>query len=313
MKMASSCTFKSALLSLFLHFMSFTFVVSIHAQRRNEAYLNYIDKYKHMAMEQMARYQIPASITLAQGLLESRAGQSELARKANNHFGIKCSGDWTGPYFVQDDDYRNEHFRVYKSVRESYEDHSRFLQKRRYASLFQLGQKDYKGWAKGLKAAGYATNPQYASLLINIIELYDLQRFDSKSFRSEDVFKERMDIEASSLSHRVYYNNKNYYIIARAGDTFESISKEMGVSSRKLIRYNELYKTYQIKTGDIIYMEKKRSKASRQFRKKKHVVSAGESYYSISQKYGIRLKSIYSLNHFNQDHTIAVGEELRIR
>ena len=126
----------------------------------------------------MIRYKIPASITLAQGLLESGAGTSILARKANNHFGIKCGRAWKGPYILQDDDARNEKFRKYRSVEESYEDHSRFLQQARYSSLFDLSMKDYKGWARGLKRCGYATNPCYASLLIDLIERYDLDQFD---------------------------------------------------------------------------------------------------------------------------------------
>ena len=126
------------------------------AQGISQQYLDYIERYKEMAVDQMVRYKIPASITLAQGLLESGAGTSTLARKANNHFGIKCGKAWKGPYVLQDDDARNERFRKYRSVEESYEDHSRFLQQARYSSLFKLSMKDYKGWAKGLKRCGYA-------------------------------------------------------------------------------------------------------------------------------------------------------------
>lgn len=304
-----SCIFRIVMVSAFLFW---GIVNRTLAQRRNAAYETYINEYKDLAIEQMNRYRIPASITLAQGLLESRAGQSQLARKANNHFGIKCSGDWSGSYYVQDDDYRNERFRVYQNVRESFEDHSVFLQKKRYALLFQLDVKDYKGWAHGLKAAGYATNPQYGNMLINIIETYNLYQYDSKPKNKESVFVARQDIN-SSLEHRVFYNNKNYYIIARNGDTFESISKEMGVSRRKLIRYNELDKHYTIKSGDIIYMEKKQTRADKKYKKNPHVVVAGESYYSIAQKYGMRLKSVYKLNNITPEHSIQVGEILRIR
>ena len=142
------------------------------AQTRNRQYEEYIHKYKDIAVEEMKRYRIPASITLAQGLLESGAGKSALSRKSNNHFGIKCGGDWTGRTVRYDDDARNECFRAYKHPRDSYEDHSKFLKGRsRYAFLFKLKITDYKGWAHGLKKAGYATDPRYAYRLIDIIEL----------------------------------------------------------------------------------------------------------------------------------------------
>ncbi|MCR5242779.1 MAG: glucosaminidase domain-containing protein, partial [Prevotella sp.] len=147
--------------------------LSVGAQTRwNAQYQEYVDQWSSVAIEQMNRYRIPASITLAQGLLESGAGRSELAREGNNHFGIKCHNGWTGPTVYKDDDQRNDCFRSYKTARESYEDHSRFLVNgRRYQSLFSLKMTDYKGWARGLKAAGYATNPKYADRLIEIIEV----------------------------------------------------------------------------------------------------------------------------------------------
>ena len=154
------------------------------AVAQNSLYEQYINRYSSMAVDQMNRYRIPASITLAQGLLESSAGTSRLARQGNNHFGIKCGGSWRGRYMLVNDDAPNERFRVYSSVRESYEDHSRFLtENRRYAGLFRLSTTDYKGWAHGLKSAGYATNPRYASLLINVIEKYDLTRADTRAMR----------------------------------------------------------------------------------------------------------------------------------
>lgn len=284
---------------------------ALWGQARNAAYEAYIHKYKDMAIEQMERYRIPASITLAQGLLESRAGQSALAVVANNHFGIKCGGDWTGPYFVQDDDERGEHFRRYKSARESFEDHSRFLLKRRYASLFTLSPTDYKGWAYGLKAAGYATNPRYGALLVNLIERYDLARFDKRGSR-RDMLRERVGVE-SPYEHTVYRYNKNYYIVVRAGDTLEGIAREMGVSRRKLRRYNELDKHATLHAGDILYMERKQRRADKSFKNYRHSVQAGESLYTIAQKYGIRLRSLYKMNHLEADHTLQVGEQLRVR
>ena len=234
-------------------FLSVLFGVTsflLQAQGVSQQYLNYIERYKGMAVDQMLRYKIPASITLAQGLLESGAGTSTLARKANNHFGIKCGRAWKGPYILQDDDARNEKFRKYRSVEESYEDHSRFLQQARYSSLFELSPKDYKGWARGLKRCGYATNPRYASLLIDLIERYDLDQYDKyKSSRLHfDYSSIDSQLNSESLpSHLVYRNNENYYIIARAGDTFDLLAEETGVSARDIRKFNELPKGYRIR------------------------------------------------------------------
>lgn len=160
----------------------------VYGQTQNEAYLKYIEKYREAALKQEREYKIPACITLAQGLLESGAGNSELAREANNHFGIKCHKDWTGDTYTHDDETRNECFRKYKKVEESYEDHSKFLLRPRYASLFELDITDYKGWAHGLKQCGYATDPGYATKLITIIEDYDLASISS-SEKSEKSSK----------------------------------------------------------------------------------------------------------------------------
>jgi len=263
----------------------------------------YIQKWAPTAVREMYRSGVPASITLAQGLLESGAGQSELTRKSNNHFGIKCGGDWRGKTTKYDDDARNECFRVYANARESYEDHSRFLVNRpRYAALFKLKSDDYKGWAYGLKKAGYATNPNYATSLIRIIELYDLHKYDTKAGQKwPDTF----------VPHQTYVANKLLYVIARQGDTFESLSDEFGISKRKLRKYNDLYEGYTLQAGDIIYLEKKRSKALKP--NIIHKVQAGESMYSVSQKYGIRLKSFYKLNKAYADKTPQVGDYLRLR
>ena len=180
---------KKHLFSLLLFLLGWSLVDGqwsmVLAQSTSQAYWTYIDTYKDWAIEQMQQYRIPASITLAQGLLESNAGRSRLATKANNHFGIKVGGSWTGPYVVQSDDRPNDRFRKYKSARESYIDHSKFLQQRRYQSLYNLRPTDYKGWARGLKAAGYATNPNYADALIRVIEMYSLHQFDTGKYRSQ--------------------------------------------------------------------------------------------------------------------------------
>ncbi len=285
-------------------FLSFLLCFALFCNAQGH-YERYIAQYKDMAIEQMQRYGIPASITLAQGLLESGAGRSELATKANNHFGIKCGGDWRGKYMLKDDDARNEKFRVYRSAAESYEDHSRFLSGReRYASLFKLSITDYKGWAHGLKRAGYATNPRYAHNLIDIIERYNLDRYDRKPGKRS---------AAEGVKHEVRMCNDNYYIIARRGDTFKSLSKEMGVRARKLRKYNEVGRSYVPEEGDIVYLEKKRKRADRSLRGKVHVVENGESIHKIAQKYGIRMQTLYKKNRLPEDYSAKVGDKLRIR
>lgn len=292
---------KKQILSLLLIVCS----LSLIAQTRNKQYEAYIKQYRELAVKEMKKYHIPASITLAQGLLESGAGQSSLARKSNNHFGIKCGGDWRGKTVSHDDDARGECFRSYKHPEQSYEDHSKFLVSRsRYASLFKLDITDYKGWAKGLKKAGYATNPRYADQLIGIIELYDLHKYDKKN--GLKWMKENPN------PHQPYIANGLVYIVVRAGDTWKSISKELDISQSKLREYNDLYKGYALCVGDILYLEKKNKKADREHLV--HVLRTGESMYSIAQKYGIRLKNLYKLNKMKvDDPTPKVGTILRLR
>ena len=277
----------------------------LQAQTRNKQYESYIKQYRDLAVEEMKKYRIPASITLAQGLLESGAGQSTLARKSNNHFGIKCGSDWRGKTVSHDDDARGECFRAYKHPKQSYEDHSKFLANRpRYASLFKLDITDYKGWARGLKKAGYATNPRYAEQLIGIIELYDLHKYDRKGGLKW--------MKENSNPHQTYIANGLVYIVVRAGDSWKSISKELDISQKKLRKYNDLYKGYALQVGDILYLEKKNRKAGKEHIV--HVLRAGESMYSISQKYGIRLKNLYKLNKMDEDDPAPeVGTILRLR
>ena len=284
--------------------------------RWNQTYQTYINQYKDLAIEQMLRYRIPASITLAQGLFESAAGRSDLVRQGNNHFGIKCH-NWTGPTQYHDDDARGECFRVYQDARDSYEDHSKFLAGQpRYARLFQLSQRDYKGWARGLKACGYATNPQYANKLIQIIELYKLNEYD-KAKRYDHFMAAHsgtdQPVNAEGLLHPIHIFNKNYYLYAREGDTFKSIGKEVGISWRKLARYNERDKHTILRKGDIIYLKKKRSKAPKQYKGRPHVIKPGESMYVISQKYGIRLEKLYKMNHLDPNIPVSIGTRLRVR
>lgn len=279
--------------------------LTVQGQSRNKQYEDYIKKYRDIAVEEMKRYNIPASITLAQGLLESGAGNGTLARKSNNHFGIKCGSDWRGKTVKHDDDARNECFRVYKDPKDSYRDHSKFLAGRqRYAFLFNLKITDYKGWARGLKKAGYATNPRYAHQLIDIIERYDLHKYDKKG--GLKWMKENPN------PHEPYIANGLLYIKVREGDTWKSISKEFDISKRKLRKYNDLYKGYELQEGDILYLEKKNRKAPKDMYV--HVLRSGESMYSISQKYGIRLKRLYKMNKMDLgDSAPKVGTILRIR
>ena len=274
--------------------------------RWNQRYQEYINQYKDIAIEQMLRWKIPASITLAQGLFESGAGQSELAVNGNNHFGIKV---------YHDDDARNECFRAYDSPFESFEDHSRFLSgSKRYASLFDLKTTDYKGWARGLKAAGYATNPQYANKLIEIIQLYKLYEYDTAKSYDHFMTAHMKDHAVGGYPlHPIKIFNKNYYLIARPNDTFRSIGEETGISYRKLAKFNERNKKDKLENGEIVWLKKKQRKAPKDYKDYLHYVRQGESMYSIAQKYGIRLKSLYKMNHMSPDDDIRIGQGLRLR
>ena len=297
--------------------ISLLFCATSQAQMKwNQTYQTYINQYRDLAIEQMLRYHIPASITLAQGLFESSAGRSVLATQGNNHFGIKCH-NWTGPTQYHDDDARGECFRVYKDARDSYEDHSKFLARQpRYARLFELGQRNYKGWAQGLKQCGYATNPQYANKLIQIIELYKLFDYDKAKrfdrFMAEHSGSEQA-VNAQGLLHPIYKFNDNYYLITREGDTFKALGKEVEINWRKLAKYNERDKNDVMHKGEIVYLKKKRKKAPKQYKNRPHIVKKGESMYIISQKYGIRLKNLYKMNYFDIDHQIKIGDRIRIR
>lgn len=287
----------------------------LSAQRKTDDYLIYIEKYKDLAISQMKQYGIPASITLAQGLLESGAGKSTLARNANNHFGIKCGGTWTGPTATHFDDGRNECFRSYSSVEDSYKDHSIFLQKTRYQKLFSLAKDDYKGWARGLKECGYATSPTYAANLINLIELYELYQYDKGGGKQQTALPAVVERPVTIDRKMTVYPNGIPYVVIKAGETLESISNKYGVSTRKLRRYNELPKYAVANIGDVIYLKKKKSKASKDFKNNcLHKIRKGESMYSISQAYGIRLKNLYKMNYKSPDSYIPnEGELLKIR
>lgn len=300
-------------IKIVLGLMALLMPVSVMGQMKwSQQFQQYFDQYKDMAIDQMRRYHIPASITLAQGVLESGAGRSELAVKGNNHFGIKCHG-WTGRTVYHDDDENNECFRAYSNALESFEDHSKFLStSSRYSSLFQLKQTDYKGWAYGLKSCGYATNPRYAIQLIDIIQLYKLYELDDAKSYSKSK-KSHTPVGGSLLSHRVYEFNQNYYVIAKAGDTFRTIGEEVGVSYKKLAKYNENERDALLEEGEFVWLQKKRRNAPKEYKNRPHIVKSGESMYTISQHYGIRLKHLYKMNDLTPDYQIKVGDVLRIR
>ncbi len=277
---------------------------------QTDAYRQYIETYKIMAIDQMQRYRIPASITLAQGLIESNAGQSTLAVLANNHFGIKTGGQWTGPYILRNDDAPNEQFRKYNSPADSYEDHSLFLSKRgRYSSLFYLSPTDYAGWAAGLKAAGYATNPRYAEILVGIIERYGLSQYD----RMRLVYQyadQRQD--HGGIERPVHLCNDIVYVVASRA-IVRTIATDTGIKESKLRKFNEVGKDYMLAEGDIVYLSEKKKHVTEALRMTLHTVQPGESMYSIAQRYGVRMKYLYKWNLFPKDYELAVGDRLVLK
>mgnify|MGYP006278287489 CR=1 FL=1 len=305
-------------------FVLLTGIVSGQKMTREE----YIEKYKDIAIEKMMEYRIPASITLAQGILESGDGNSDLARKANNHFGIKCHKDWRGKTFRQDDDLPNECFRKYDRVEDSYRDHSYFLTERdRYADLFRLDITDYKGWAHGLKKAGYATSPVYPKILIKIIEENKLYKYDQETIAlldkkeyepsdASDVYyivdeTEFRPVSVGGDNRDIYENNRRKFIIAREGDDFWSLAEEFNIYAWQVYKYNDLEKTDHLKPGQMVYLEKKRRKSKEH---EYHLVEKGETMYSISQRYGIKLKRLYKMNDLDKSFKKPkAGTRLKLR
>jgi len=273
----------------------------------------YVEKWHAVAQAEMKAYGIPASITLAQGILESANGKSKLAREGNNHFGIKCHLEWEGDKIYADDDEKGECFRSYSKAEESFRDHSLFLSTRsRYAPLFKEGPTDYKAWARGLKKAGYATNRKYANLLIDLIERYDLSRFDQIDLEEMSEAEIKEGTIAFADQHLIELSsNEVEYIIARNGDTWESIAQFADCKSEDLLDYNELRYDASIEDGQIIYIQPKRRRASREHRY--HLVQEGEGMYEISQKFGVRLEKLYQRNNLKVGVQPAVGTRLELR
>ena len=253
---------------------------------------DYIGRYKEDAIKEMYQYGIPASITLAQGMLESGNGNSALSVYANNHFGIKCHKEWDGPTYILDDDEKNECFRKYKDVLDSYSDHSQFLRSRdRYAFLFELPKTDYKAWARGLKEAGYATHPTYAEQLIDLIEKYKLNELDKEVVLTMRNIKEKAPQVKLNLRQVLKFNHTKF-IITKTGDSFYKIANDFDLELEDLMKYNDFVKGEKIIPYEKIYVEAKRRKALEPY----HVVTKGETMESISQLHGIRLSSLYKKN-----------------
>lgn len=315
--------------------------VSVSAQ-------DYIRRYKDLAVSEMIRTGVPASITLAQGMVESDYGRSTLARTSNNHFGIKCHDDWKGPHVRYHDDRRNECFRKYSRPEDSFIDHSDFLRYRtRYSDLFSIPVTDYKGWARGLKKAGYATNPDYANMLIRKIEEHDLQYFDrlyasspvkpgsqsvmpldnepvisvtnsEPAINSSDKAPETApaptindNFTVQIQTRRIMENNRLQYIVVQDGETVEMIEKEYNVFRWELQRFNDLPDDFTLVPGQLLYLLPKRDRADKG--KEKHTVQEGESLHSISQKYGVKLKKLYEYNDMAEGEEPAGGMIIRLR
>jgi len=308
---------------------------------------SYIEQWKDEAIYQMATYGIPASITLAQGILESGDGNSDLAAVSNNHFGIKCHSDWSGKKTYHDDDKKGECFRVYPTAHQSFEDHSLFLKRKRYERLFELKTSDYKGWAKGLKKCGYATNPKYPSLLIRIIEQNNLTEYDKiglKMIKKGEVPERNIEkktgkkrknaqkkendnqVEVEDLGETIIAatgkagsNKRSHsikmsthmikYVIAKEGDSFESLTEELQLMQWQLPKYNDLPPNAQLEEGQVIYLQPKR----RRGKVESHTLKEGDTLWSVSQRHGIKMKHLLRINGLDGTASPPVGTSLKLR
>jgi hypothetical protein len=285
----------------------------------------YITKWKDEAIRQMAMHKIPASITLAQGIVESGNGNSELASKSNNHFGIKCHSDWKGKKTYHDDDKKGECFRKYNSAEDSFNDHSDFLKKNRYASLFDLDITDYKGWAKGLKKCGYATSPKYAKMLIDIIEQNDLDKYDKEGIKAmrdgdfdsrpkkeepivDDYDDELPSVDLTAKRHIKLSKNNIKFVLAENGDNFESVASDLDLMPWQIWKYNDLKKTDSLDEGQLVYIQPKRGRC----KTKTHTVTAGETMWDVSQRYGVKMNKIYKRNSLTPGSPLTEGMTLNL-
>ncbi len=318
------------ILILFLAVLS----VSVFAQKMTPE--QYIEKYKFIAMQERFDYGVPAAITLAQGILESGVGNGRLAKEANNHFGIKCHSDWTGKRIYKDDDAKDECFRVYDRAEDSYRDHSLFLAKKsRYEFLFKYKVTDYKAWAKGLKKAGYATNPKYPKLLIDLVERYNLGQYDKysesdfkkllalsgtvasttivpieeKNTKKPDVEKTISAKPSTVATHEILYHNNIKSIIVHENESIIDIAELYDIYPSQIFRYNDMPKGTPLKTGMRLYLQPKRHKGDVKY----HLVRKGETLWGISQQHGIKMKWLKKRNHITKASDFKVGEKLYLR
>lgn len=306
-------------------------LMSVVANAQNpEVVKSYINTYKDLAIAEMQRTGVPASITLAQGIHESTAGTSKLVQASNNHFGIKCKSNWTGESVKHDDDAKGECFRKYPLAEDSYKDHSDFLKNgQRYAFLFQLDPTDYQGWANGLKKAGYATNPKYPTILIKLVEDYNLQDYTlialgksplpnigttdiSITTVSEPVVEEKIIFEKEkkiNYPEGRFLINDTKVIYAKKGTSFLAIAKQYDVDLSKLFEFNEIQRTEAVDMDRLIYIQRKRKTGDNEF----HIVQPGESLHDIAQLQAIRLENLVEYNWLKTGEMPAVGEHLSLR
>ena len=289
------------ILSKYFKFIAFGLVITTNSVFGQEiSRKEYIEKYSFLAVKQMHQYKIPASITLAQGILESNNGNSRLATKANNHFGIKCHG-WKGKKIFADDDKKNECFRNYKNVLESFVDHSLFLNKySRYEFLFEYKTTDYKSWARGLKKAGYATNNKYPELLIKIIEENKLYQFDNKKINKNLIFGNR----------NIYMHpNKIKYVVSKNQESYKTIAKSLNIKLKLILKYNDDDNLSLLTKGTKVFIQPKRNRSKQRI----HVVKKEEDLRTISQTYGIKMKSLKKRNQLILKNSLNNGDKLRLR
>lgn len=310
-------------------FLSGTFCVS--AQRISVE--DYIEQYKNIAISEMKRSGVPASITLAQGILESESGNSELVKKSNNHFGIKCKSSWEGESVSHDDDASGECFRAYTNAEDSYKDHSDFLRKnQRYGSLFSLDPADYTGWATGLKKAGYATNPRYPELLIKYVEQYNLQQYslavlnelpkmdiakindrDDKSLPDEIKNESGKALNENLLTaadpDKVITVNKTKCVFVEKGTSLLAIAAKYDISLNRLMEFNELTSEGILGKDQHVFLHKKQKAGDKEY----YITQPGETLYDIAQKNGIQLKALMGYNNLKDGEVIHTNTKVYLQ
>ncbi len=315
----------------------FAFVAITAAAQKQEKVVDYINQYKDLAIAEMQRTGVPASITLAQGIHESGAGGSKLAMASNNHFGIKCKSNWTGESVKHDDDAKGECFRKYLSSEDSYKDHSDFLKNgQRYAFLFSLNPADYQGWANGLKKAGYATNPKYPQVLIKLVEDYQLQDYtlialdklpvsnvESEIVKDEVKIKTAQNKTVEKIPETVtaeiitspafpdgeFKLNQTRVVFVKRGTSFLSIAAQYNIDLARLFDFNDMQPAIEVEKDQLIFIQRKRKTGNEDF----HLIKVGETLHDIAQQRAIRLESLQELNWLKKNDIPAVGEKLSLK